>query len=60
MFEDAMTYPEHIIKELKARVKELEEKNRRLEDRLIDYSWKEDAWREGQRQDEIARGGHGW
>ena len=31
MFEDAMTYPEHIIKELKARVLDLEDRCRELE-----------------------------
>lgn len=34
MFEDAMTYPEHIIKELKARVRELEEEVKRLKPRV--------------------------
>lgn len=42
MFEDAMTYPEHIIKELKARIKELEEEVKSLKS---DKSWRESSYR---------------
>lgn len=41
MFEDAMTYPEHIIKGYQARIKELEEENKKLKDAIAKTSWNE-------------------